>query len=90
MNRLECIYRSDLPSRAIVVYLYLADWAGKEGTCFPSVLRIARDTGLSGRTVQRAILDLKRAGFVQVDGRLRKNGADSSNLYTLTETSTGW
>ena len=90
MNKLEYIYRSELPSRAIVVYLYLADRAGKEGTCFPSVPRIARDTGLSGRTVQRAILDLERAGFVRVDGRLRKNGADSSNLYTLTETSAGW
>ncbi len=56
MNRIEYIYRSELPSRAIVVYLYLADRAGKEGTCFPYVPRIARDTGLSGQTVQRLSL----------------------------------
>ncbi len=90
MGKLECLYRSGLPNRAIVVYLYLADRAGQKGNCFPSVPRIARDTGLSERTVQRAVLDLKKAGFVHVDGRLRKNGADSSNLYTLAETGPSW
>lgn len=89
MNRLEYIYRSELPSRAIVVYLYLADRAGREGTCFPSVPRIARDTGLSVNTVRRAIQDLKQGGFVLVNERLRWNGADSSNLYTLTNIESG-
>ena len=88
MQRLEYLYRSELPSRAIAVYMYLADRAGQKGTCFPSVPRIARD--LSERTVQRAILDLKKGGFLRVRGRQRRNGADSSNLYTLTNVETGW
>ena len=90
MQRLEYLYRSELPSRAITVYLYLADRAGQQESCFPSVPTIARHTGLSERTVQRAILDLKKGGFLRVRGRQRRNGADSSNLYTLTNVETGW
>ena len=90
MQRLEYLYRSELPSRAIAVYMYLADRARQKGTCFPSVPRIARDTGLSVNTVRRAIRDLKKTGFVLVDERVRWNGADSSNLYTLTEVGPGW
>ena len=51
MQRLEYLYRSELPSRAITVYLYLADRAGQQESCFPSVPTIARHTGLSERTV---------------------------------------
>ena len=90
MRRLENLYRADLPSRAIVVYMYLSDRAGAEDSCFPGVPRIARDTGLSERTVQRAISDLKKAGFIQVKERYRWNGADSSNLYTLNEPGSSW
>ena len=90
MRRLENLYRADLPSRAIVVYMYLSERAGADGTCFPGVPRIARDTGLSKNTVRRAIQDLKKSGFVLVDERFRDNGADSSNLYTLTNIEPGW
>ena len=90
MGKLECLYRSDLPSRAIVVYMYLADRAGQKGNCFPSVPRIARDTGLSVNTVRRAVQDLKKSEFVTVDERFRRNGADSSNLYTLKAIEPGW
>lgn len=90
MQRLECLYRSGLPHRAIAVYMYLADRAGQEDFCFPSVPTIARHTNLSERTVQRAILDLKKGGFLRVQERRRSNGADSSNLYTLMEGKLGW
>ncbi len=90
MGKLEYLYRSGLPSRAITVYLYLADRAGQQESCFPSVPTIARHTGLSVNTVRRAIQDLKQGGFVLVNERLRWNGADSSNLYTLTNIEPGW
>ena len=68
MGRLETIYRSGLPHRAIVVYMYLSDRAGKEGQCFPAVPTIARQTNLSQNTVRRAIHDLEEGGFVNVTG----------------------
>lgn len=82
-SRLELLYRSDLPSRAIAVYLYLNDRAGTEGSCFPSIPTISRHTGLSQSTVRRAIKDLTKAGLLTVEERFRKSGADSANLYRL-------
>ena len=90
MGRLENIYRSELPNRAILVYMYLSDRAGIEGQCFPSVPTIARQTKLSEATVHRAIKDLEKGGFLYVTGRQRPNGADSSNLYPLTNAEPGW
>ena len=90
MGRLENIYRSDLPKRAVLVYMYLSDRSGLEGQCFPSVPTIARQTKLSEATVHRAIKDLEKEGFLYVTGRQRPNGADSSNLYTLTDAEPGW
>lgn len=31
------IYESELPHRAVAVYLYLKDRADKEGTCYPAM-----------------------------------------------------
>lgn len=90
MGRLENIYRSGLPHRAIVVYMYLSDRAGKAGQCFPSIPTIARQTHLAQNTVRRAVKDLEKGGFLLVTNRQRPNGADSSHLYTLTNAEPGW
>ena len=90
MDRLKGIYQSELPARAIMVYMYLSDRAGKEGQCFPAVPTISRDIKLSEATVHRAIKDLIKAGFIYVTERQRPNGATSSNLYTLTNAEPGW
>lgn len=90
MYNLESLYQSELPKCAILVYMYLSDWAGKEGQCFPSVPTIARHTRLAQNTVRRAIQDLEKGCFLNVTERQRPNGATSSNLYTLTNTEPGW
>ena len=54
----------DLPHRARTVYMYLRDRAGG-GSCWPGIKTIARDLHLSPRTVQRALNDLERAGYIQ-------------------------
>ena len=46
---------------------------------------IARDLRLSPRTVQRALNDLERAGYVQRQRRQRENGSCTSNLYIINE-----
>ena len=83
MRKLEQLYRSDLPHRAIAVYLYLQSRAGTDGACWPSVPTIAKHTKLSQSTVHRAIRDLCREGFLTVTERQRASGADSSNLYVV-------
>lgn len=46
---------------------------------------IARDLRLSPRTVQRALNDLERAGYIQRQRRHRENGSCTSNLYMINE-----
>jgi DNA-binding transcriptional regulator YhcF (GntR family) len=82
---MQTIYASNLKSRAILVMNYLIFRANKEGTCFPSIKTIAKECHISVNTVKRALDDLIRAGYVQKDARFieKKNGAQTSNLYTL-------
>lgn len=57
----------DLPPAQKVVLVAMADHASNDGTrCYPSVERIAAKTGLSERTVQSAIMELRRAGILSV------------------------
>lgn len=83
MTDLKRIYQSDLPSRAIAVYLYLRGRANKEGVCWPAIPTMARELKMSESTVRRGVRDLEKAGFLSVEERFRWNKADSSNLYVL-------
>ena len=83
MTDLNQIYQSDLPNRAIAVYLYLRGRANKEGFCWPAVPTIARDLKMSESTIRRALRDLVREGFLVIEERQRESGADSSNMYRL-------
>lgn len=83
MGYFSRIYISDLPSRAVMVYMYLKDRANVNGQCYPSIKTMARELRLSRSTVQRAIVDLSKSGFISKEQRYRDNGAKSTTLYTL-------
>ncbi len=83
MKSLTHLYRTELPHRAISVYIYLADRANKEDICWPAIPTIARDLKLSESTVRRALRDLKRAELLEKEHRYRENGGCSSNLYRM-------
>lgn len=80
---LNKVYASSLPSRAKTVMFYLINRSNKELTCFPAIPTIAKDTGLSERTVQRALNELCVEGYVEKSSRYRENGGQSSNLYRI-------
>ena len=73
----------ELSHRAKLVYIFLKDHAGKDGTCWPGINTIAAGVSLSRSTVKRALDDLVKAGLVAKESRWRKNGSHSSNLYQL-------
>ena len=77
------IYKTNLPHRAIAVYLYLESRANKGRTCYPAIGTIARELHLSVITVKRAITDLEREGFLRKKQRWRENGGRSSLLYEI-------
>lgn len=77
------VYQSELTKRATLVMFYLINRADKEMTCFPGIKTIARECGISSRTVQRALNDLEEAGFVKKESRYHEQGGQRSNLYVL-------
>lgn len=79
----DFIYKSDLPHRARLVYLYLEQRANRDGICWPSQKRIAKDLGISVSTVKRAIADLEKRKYISSRVRHRKNGSWSSNEYVI-------
>ena len=83
MTDLKRIYQSELPNRAIAVYLYLRGRANKEGVCWPAIPTMARELKMSQSTIRRALRDLVQEGFLVIEERQRDSGADSSNLYLL-------
>lgn len=83
MSRLNFLYRSELPHRAVSVYTYLLDRANKNGECFPSIPTMAKELKLSESTIRRALQDLRKAGLVTTKQRYRPNGAKSSLLYKI-------
>lgn len=74
MGKFNFLYRTDLPHRAVSVYIYLADRANKNGECWPAIPTIARELKLSQTTVRRALDDLRKKGLLETEQRYRPNG----------------
>lgn len=83
MGRLDKLYKSDVPNRAKVVYLYLYDRMDKEQKAWPGIKTIAADLSLSRSTVKRAIKDLEKAALIRKEPHYRENGSATSNRYYL-------
>jgi Helix-turn-helix domain len=66
-----------------LILLLLANYAGDENSCWPSVPRLARESLLSERTVRRRLHDLEQEGFLEITPRTDHNGDSTSNLYSL-------
>lgn len=75
------IFSTNLPHRAIAVYMYLRDRADKNGQCFPAISTIASDLKMSKSTVKRALSDLEKAHYIRHERRYRQSGGNSTNLY---------
>ena len=83
MSRLDFLYRTELPHRAVAVYIYLADRMNENNECWPAIPTIAADLKYSPSTVRRGIRDLKKAGLLETEQRYRKKGDKSSLLFRL-------
>lgn len=86
MSNLAFLYRSELPHRAVTVYIYLHDRANKKGECWPAIPTIATELKLSQSTIRRALHDLRDAGLITTVQRYRENGGKSSLCYKLKPT----
>jgi len=75
--------REDRRSSSKFLLLTLANYADADGVCWPSIARLAQDTLLSKRTVQRRLRDLSEACLIEIGPRRRRNGSQASNSYHL-------
>ncbi len=84
---LKGVFGSELKPRARLVLQCLIFHANKEGFCFPSIKTIAAECGYCLSTVKRALNELYNAGYVERTVRFddRKNGGQTSNIYSLIE-----
>lgn len=69
------------PSKLIL--LMLANRAGVENTCFPSISLICTETELSPRTVIRGLAFLERREFISRKRIQKTTGGRLNNLYAL-------
>jgi DNA-binding MarR family transcriptional regulator len=83
MGYFTSLYASELPHRAVAVYMYLRDRSDRDGRCYPAIGTIAKELKLSRSTVKRAIADLEKSGRLSKEQRWRENGGKSSNLYRI-------
>ena len=80
---LEWAFRQDLETIPKFVLVALADAVNSESVCWPRIATIARKTGVSTRTVQRALRLQARRGLITIEERYRPDGSRSSNRYRL-------
>lgn len=62
-------WKQNVPTSQKIVLLSMADRAGEDFRCWPSIKRLCLDTGLSERTVQQAVCDLEKHGLIRRDMR---------------------
>lgn len=74
---------ADISPTARTVYRALLRYANRETwSCFPSIGTIAKDTGLSKRTIIRQIAVLEKEELILKIHRTReKNRGNTSNMY---------
>ena len=72
-----------LPPNSKLILMALADAADEVGQCWPRVRVIAEKCCTSERTVQRVLKELEAAGFLHIERNYRKDGSQSSNVYSL-------
>lgn len=80
-------YQQQLAPTTKFVLVVMGDRADHEGYCWPSRRDIAEKTGLSERSVSRAISDLEENGYIKIVPRRRKDGFKASNGYYLQNSS---
>ena len=83
MSRLDFLYRTELPHRAVAVYIYLADRTNENNECWPAIPTIASDLKLSPSTVRRGIRDLKKAGLLETEQRYKKRRQEQSVIRQI-------
>lgn len=73
----------DLSPHAQLIWLWLCNFADEVGECFPSKTKLSKCTGLSVRSVDRAVNELTDKNWMKKTNRFQEEGGQTSNFYQL-------
>lgn len=68
---------------ALAVYAALRSFADQEGTCWPSHAALAKRARVSEKKVRLVLDELRAAGWIDWEQRVRDDGGLSTNLYAV-------
>ena len=81
----KIIIDKDITTAEYRILCYLLMRAGNGDMCYPSLDKIAVDSGISLSTVKRAISSLSDKEYLKRINRKKSNGCATSNLYRFTD-----
>ena len=67
----------------IVLFIALKKFADDKNQCFPSLEKLSKITRMSRRKIQDTLKELEKKHVIGIEKRSRKDGGNTSNLYTL-------
>ena len=70
---------STISNNAKVIYAKLLSYAWNDDYCYPGQERMAEDIGTSQPTISRALIELQKAGWLDIERR----GQGKTNVYVL-------
>lgn len=73
----------DLHPYQQVIYMWLCHHANEQNQCWPSIGLLAKECGLSKRSVIRHLEILEKNGYIQKQIRHKKEKVYQSNIYTV-------
>lgn len=76
----------ELAPAARLLLRSIADYCGDNPSCWPSVRRLAAETGLSDRHIRRMLRELEASGWLIVSERRRPDGGRTSSLIAWKKT----
>ncbi len=76
-------WNQSLSGKELIVLLYLSDKAGDNGLSWYGRARIAKQCGMSSRSVSRAMESLEHKGFIKRFKRFTENGDQTSNATVV-------
>lgn len=79
----DMVFGSNLSAYAMLVRLYLARCANKDGWAWPSLNTIAKDCNISRPTAIKAIQELETKGWISKKLRRFEEGNFASSVYQL-------
>jgi hypothetical protein len=74
---------ADISDAAFRLYARLSSYADRDGYCWPSVTRLAEQSGVQPRQIRKLLSELAQAGLIIREEQYRKDGSQCSSVTRI-------